>query len=134
MTDLEIRDLNPALGAEVSGFDPRAPLEDAVRRTLQDALDRRVEWSVQLEVDVPFFGPGREQQDRLALALHQHRLEPDHGHVSVVLVGRPIEVRTPKPRESKLGERKLIQLTPKEVKGGELQVVGRELASTSLKF
>jgi alpha-ketoglutarate-dependent taurine dioxygenase len=41
MTHLQIRDLSPAFGADVIGFDPRRPLDDATRRALQEALDRR---------------------------------------------------------------------------------------------
>jgi len=41
MTHLEIRDLVPAFGAEVSGFDPHAPLDDDTRRVLQHTFDRR---------------------------------------------------------------------------------------------
>jgi alpha-ketoglutarate-dependent taurine dioxygenase len=41
MVDLDVEDLTPAFGAKVSGFDPKAPLEEDTRRALQDLFDRR---------------------------------------------------------------------------------------------
>jgi alpha-ketoglutarate-dependent taurine dioxygenase len=41
MVDLDVEDLTPAFGAQVSGFDPKAPLDEATRRDLQDLFDRR---------------------------------------------------------------------------------------------
>jgi alpha-ketoglutarate-dependent taurine dioxygenase len=40
---LHVRNLTPTIGAEVEGFDPRAPIDDAVARALVDAFD---EWGV----------------------------------------------------------------------------------------
>jgi alpha-ketoglutarate-dependent taurine dioxygenase len=39
--NIKIRDLNPAFGAEISGFDPKAPLDAETCRVLRDAFDRR---------------------------------------------------------------------------------------------
>lgn len=41
MSELAIRDLTPAFGAEVEGFDPGAELDDDDRRLLKEAFDRR---------------------------------------------------------------------------------------------
>jgi alpha-ketoglutarate-dependent taurine dioxygenase len=41
MVDLDVEDLTPAFGAQVSGFDPQAPLGDDTRRALQELFDRR---------------------------------------------------------------------------------------------
>jgi alpha-ketoglutarate-dependent taurine dioxygenase len=41
MTDVIAKDLTPAFGAEVSGFDPRRPMDDDTRRTLQQLFDDR---------------------------------------------------------------------------------------------
>jgi alpha-ketoglutarate-dependent taurine dioxygenase len=41
MTHLETRALSPAFGAEVIGFDPRRPFDDASRRRLQGLFDDR---------------------------------------------------------------------------------------------
>jgi alpha-ketoglutarate-dependent taurine dioxygenase len=41
MTDLAFRELNPAFGSEVLGFDPRADLDEGARTALRDAFDRR---------------------------------------------------------------------------------------------
>jgi alpha-ketoglutarate-dependent taurine dioxygenase len=41
MTQLEVRDLTPAFGAEISGFDPKAPLDDDTRALLQKLFDTR---------------------------------------------------------------------------------------------
>ena len=41
MSKLEIRDLAPAFGAEVLGYDPDHELDDDARRELKDAFDRR---------------------------------------------------------------------------------------------
>jgi alpha-ketoglutarate-dependent taurine dioxygenase len=41
MAQLEVRDLTPAFGAEISGFDPDAPLDEATRALLQGLFDTR---------------------------------------------------------------------------------------------
>jgi alpha-ketoglutarate-dependent taurine dioxygenase len=41
MAQLEVRDLTPAFGAEISGFDPKAPLDDDTRALLQKLFDTR---------------------------------------------------------------------------------------------
>lgn len=41
MTHLDVRDLTPAFGAEITGFDPRAPLDDETRTLLQHLFDTR---------------------------------------------------------------------------------------------
>jgi alpha-ketoglutarate-dependent taurine dioxygenase len=41
MPQLEVKDLNPLFGAEISGFDPKAPLDDATRQQLQHLFDTR---------------------------------------------------------------------------------------------
>jgi alpha-ketoglutarate-dependent taurine dioxygenase len=41
MTALKTRDLTPGFGAEISGFDPKAPLDDDTRGQLQDLFDKR---------------------------------------------------------------------------------------------
>ena len=41
MVDLDVEDLTPAFGAQVSGLDPKAPLDEDTRRALQDLFDRR---------------------------------------------------------------------------------------------
>jgi alpha-ketoglutarate-dependent taurine dioxygenase len=41
MTQVTATDLTPAFGAEVSGFDPRRPMDDDTRRTLQQLFDDR---------------------------------------------------------------------------------------------
>lgn len=41
MSRLEIRDLAPAFGAEVQGYDPTMDLDAEERRLLKDAFDRR---------------------------------------------------------------------------------------------
>ena len=41
MTKLELRDLTPAFGTEVAGYDPSVELDDEERRVLKDAFDRR---------------------------------------------------------------------------------------------
>ena len=41
MSQLELRDLAPAFGVEVVGFDPNVELDDEERRLLKDAFDRR---------------------------------------------------------------------------------------------
>jgi taurine dioxygenase len=41
MTKLELRDLTPAFGTEVRGYDPAVELDDEERRLLKDAFDRR---------------------------------------------------------------------------------------------
>ena len=41
MSKLEIRDLTPAFGAEVEGFDPAVELDHEERRLLKDVFDRR---------------------------------------------------------------------------------------------
>jgi taurine dioxygenase len=41
MTKLELRDLTPAFGTEVRGYDPAVELDDEERRVLKDAFDRR---------------------------------------------------------------------------------------------
>jgi alpha-ketoglutarate-dependent taurine dioxygenase len=41
MAHLEVRNLTPAFGAELLGFDPKAPLDDETRRQLQSLFDTR---------------------------------------------------------------------------------------------
>jgi alpha-ketoglutarate-dependent taurine dioxygenase len=41
MGQLQVRELNPAFGAEIIGFDPKAPLDDVTRDVLQKAFDER---------------------------------------------------------------------------------------------
>jgi alpha-ketoglutarate-dependent taurine dioxygenase len=41
MTDLDVRNLTPEFGAEVIGFDPNAPLDDATREQLRTLFDTR---------------------------------------------------------------------------------------------
>jgi alpha-ketoglutarate-dependent taurine dioxygenase len=41
MTHLEVRDLTPGFGAEVLGFDPKAPLDDATREQLRELFDTK---------------------------------------------------------------------------------------------
>jgi alpha-ketoglutarate-dependent taurine dioxygenase len=41
MAQLEVRDLTPAFGAEISGFDPKAPIDDDTRALLQKLFDTR---------------------------------------------------------------------------------------------
>jgi alpha-ketoglutarate-dependent taurine dioxygenase len=41
MAQLKVRDLTPAFGAEITGFDPKAPLDDETRRQLQTLFDTR---------------------------------------------------------------------------------------------
>jgi alpha-ketoglutarate-dependent taurine dioxygenase len=41
MTQLKVRNLCPAFGVEVIGFDPNAPLDDATREQLRDLFDTR---------------------------------------------------------------------------------------------
>lgn len=41
MTQLEVRDLTPEFGAEISGFDPKAPLDAETRAQLQHLFDTR---------------------------------------------------------------------------------------------
>ncbi|SFF77298.1 Taurine dioxygenase, alpha-ketoglutarate-dependent [Novosphingobium sp. CF614] len=41
MTHLEVKDLAPAFGAEIIGFDPKAPLDDETRTLLRHAFDTR---------------------------------------------------------------------------------------------
>jgi alpha-ketoglutarate-dependent taurine dioxygenase len=41
MAKLDVRDLTPAFGAEIVGFDPKAPLDDETRRFLQHLFDTR---------------------------------------------------------------------------------------------
>jgi alpha-ketoglutarate-dependent taurine dioxygenase len=41
MAQLEVRDLTPAFGAEVIGYDPHAPLDDETRSLLQNLFDTR---------------------------------------------------------------------------------------------
>lgn len=41
MTRLEVSDITPAFGAEITGFDPKAPLEDETRALLQRLFDTR---------------------------------------------------------------------------------------------
>jgi alpha-ketoglutarate-dependent taurine dioxygenase len=41
MTKLEVKDLTPGFGAEITGFDPKAPLDDETRTLLQHLFDTR---------------------------------------------------------------------------------------------
>jgi alpha-ketoglutarate-dependent taurine dioxygenase len=41
MAQFEVRDINPAFGAEITGFDPKTPLDDATRERLQHLFDTR---------------------------------------------------------------------------------------------
>jgi taurine dioxygenase len=41
MSDLEVRTLHPALGAEIRGLEPQIPLDDATIATLRDLFDDR---------------------------------------------------------------------------------------------
>jgi alpha-ketoglutarate-dependent taurine dioxygenase len=41
MAKLEVRDISPAFGADITGFDPKAPLDDETRTTLQHLFDTR---------------------------------------------------------------------------------------------
>lgn len=41
MTELQISDLTPALGAEITGLDLRADLDEATRRRIKEVFDRR---------------------------------------------------------------------------------------------
>jgi alpha-ketoglutarate-dependent taurine dioxygenase len=41
MTQLEVRELHPAFGVEIGGFDPNAPLSHAARTQLQQLFDTR---------------------------------------------------------------------------------------------
>ncbi len=41
MAKLEVRDISPAFGAEITGFDPKAPLDDETRTLLQHLFDTR---------------------------------------------------------------------------------------------
>jgi alpha-ketoglutarate-dependent taurine dioxygenase len=41
MTALTVKDLNPALGAEVSGLEPKQPLDEETIRVLRDLFDKR---------------------------------------------------------------------------------------------
>jgi len=41
MAQLEVRDITPAFGAEITGFDPKAPLDDETRELLQHLFDTR---------------------------------------------------------------------------------------------
>jgi alpha-ketoglutarate-dependent taurine dioxygenase len=41
MAKLEVRDLTPAFGADIAGFDPKAPLDDETRAQLQHLFDTR---------------------------------------------------------------------------------------------
>jgi alpha-ketoglutarate-dependent taurine dioxygenase len=41
MTNLEVRDLTPQFGAEISGFDPKAPLEDSTCEQLRTLFDTK---------------------------------------------------------------------------------------------
>ena len=41
MTALSVKDLNPALGAEVSGLEPKQPLDEDTIRELRDLFDQR---------------------------------------------------------------------------------------------
>jgi alpha-ketoglutarate-dependent taurine dioxygenase len=41
MADVATRDLTPEFGTEVSGFDPKMPLERDTADNLQDLFDRR---------------------------------------------------------------------------------------------
>jgi alpha-ketoglutarate-dependent taurine dioxygenase len=41
MAQLEVRDITPAFGADITGFDPKAPLDDATRKLLQHLFDTR---------------------------------------------------------------------------------------------
>jgi len=59
MADLEVRDLTPAFGAEIIGFDPKAPLDGDTRKQLQDLFDQR-EVLVFRDIDLT-----HEQQVRL---------------------------------------------------------------------
>jgi alpha-ketoglutarate-dependent taurine dioxygenase len=41
MGELEVRDLHPAVGAEISGLEPKIPLDDATLTQLRDLFDER---------------------------------------------------------------------------------------------
>jgi len=41
MAQLEVRDITPAFGADITGFDPKAPLDDATRDLLRHLFDTR---------------------------------------------------------------------------------------------
>jgi alpha-ketoglutarate-dependent taurine dioxygenase len=41
MAKLEVRDITPAFGADITGFDPKAPLDDETRALLQHLFDTR---------------------------------------------------------------------------------------------
>src|SRR3990172_5596155 len=41
MSHLDVFDLTPTFGAEISGLDPKAPLDDETCRVLRDLFDRR---------------------------------------------------------------------------------------------
>jgi alpha-ketoglutarate-dependent taurine dioxygenase len=41
MTKIEVRDITPAFGADITGFDPKAPLDDETRAQLRHLFDTR---------------------------------------------------------------------------------------------
>ena len=49
-------------------------------------------WGVEFEVGGPIGGPGGEERDAFAVALHEHELEGHHSRAAVVHVGYPIAV------------------------------------------
>lgn len=70
MAHLEIRELTPAFGAEVSGLDPQVPTDDEMCRLLQDVFDRQV---LQLFLDI-------DHATHLYLSKMMILKEDDSGH------------------------------------------------------
>ena len=58
---------------------------------------------VELEVCVPLFRPGGQEQNLVAVGLQEHSLQCGHCARPVVLVGYPVEVRSPECGESAAG-------------------------------
>ena len=77
MTHLKITELTPTFGVEISGFDPKAPLDDATRKQLQDLFDTR-KLLIFRDIDLP---------------------HPDQTRIGLMLIGKEHEFSLEKLRE-----------------------------------